>query len=149
MKKRRNKVPKTKTKPTISVKDKIEEIAVGIIYKMEIYRDVLALLQRKNKLTRERQFEVSVRIDSYMQILVGVMGLSISYIEEIRKLIKQNLEWWNNEVDIFADRNYGVKKINIVTMREFEHELKYHETRKQLIRKTVSDAKEKNILIKP
>ena len=122
-KSKKNRIIETSAKPKIKTKGAREEITVNIIYMMELFRDSMILLRKRGKLTSQITYETNVRENTFMRILLLVIGAEEEYIRTIVHTMKSNKAWWEKEVEYFVEKVFGSRKFQIVTPDDFEKEL--------------------------
>lgn len=122
-KRKKSKIIETSAKPKFKTKDIRDKIVVNIIYQMELFKDSMILLKKRNKLTDRVSYETSVREDTFMRILLFTIGVEDEYIRNIVDTMKSNKAWWEKEVEYFVEKVFGSKKFQITTPDDFEKEL--------------------------
>ena len=144
--KKKNRIIETSAKPKIKTKGAREEITVNIIYMMELFRDSMILLEKRGKLTKQITYETNVRENTFMRILLLVIGVEEEYIRTIVHTMKSNKDWWEKEVEYFVEKVFGSRKFQIVTPDDFEKELISIEKQKAEQKRLYNDG---NVLVKP
>ena len=144
--KKKNRIIETSAKSKIKTKGAREEITVNIIYMMELFRDSMILLEKRGKLTKQITYETNVRENTFMRILLLVIGVEEEYIRTIVHTMKSNKDWWEKEVEYFVEKVFGSRKFQIITPDDFEKELISIEKQKAEQKRLYNDG---NVLVKP
>lgn len=143
---KKDRIVETSAKPKIKTKNAKEEIAVNTIYMMELFRDSMILLRKRNQLTNQIMYEMNVREDTFMRILLFVINVEKAYIRNIATTMRSNRTWWEKEVEEFVEKVYGSKKVQIITPDDFKRELMSVEESKAKLNRLFHKG---NILVKP
>jgi hypothetical protein len=104
--------------------NKVEQIILDIVYRMELDNAVLQKLKKLKRLDPEIELGLHVEISYSTQILFGSIGLEKSYVMEIVKQMRANKAFQESVEKRVNEFLGGEKKFKLYTTEDLKTEAK-------------------------